>query len=72
LACSQKIHPLNTYLVHMLVGIGLGAFVAAAFGKDLRSEIQRGPRISPGKRLALALIGGALGRLCAHGWPGAA
>ena len=51
---------LDTYLVYMLGGIVIGAFVAAAFGNDLRLEILRGPRISAGKRLVLALIGGAL------------
>jgi uncharacterized membrane protein YedE/YeeE len=51
---------LDTYLVYMLAGIVLGAFVAAAFGNDLRLEILRGPRIGAGKRLAFALIGGAL------------
>lgn len=51
---------LDTYLVYMLGGIVIGAFVAAAFGNDLRLETLRGPRISAGKRLALALIGGAL------------
>jgi len=50
----------DTYLVYMLGGIVIGAFVAAAFGNDLRLEILRGPRISAGKRLVLALIGGAL------------
>ena len=51
---------LETYLVYMLVGIVLGAFLAAAFGNDLRLEILRGPRIGRRKRLIYALIGGAL------------
>jgi uncharacterized membrane protein YedE/YeeE len=51
---------LDAYLVFMLVGIVVGAFVAAAFGNDLRLEILRGPRISVGKRLVYALVGGAL------------
>ena len=51
---------LDTYLVYMLGGIVLGAFVAAAFGNDLRLEVLRGPRISVRRRLIYALIGGAL------------
>ena len=53
-------HLLNTYLVYMMVGILIGAFVAAALGKDLRFEVLRGSRMTPGKRLVYAFIGGAL------------
>lgn len=53
-------HPLNDYLVFMVVGIIIGAFVAALIGGDLGLAVLRGPRISPARRLWLALAGGLL------------
>ena len=53
-------NPLDDYLVYMLLGILLGAFVAALVGNDLRVHILRGPSASPGLRLVLALGGGLL------------
>ena len=53
-------HPLNDYLVFMVIGIILGAFVAAFIGSDLGLAVLRGPRISPARRLWLALAGGLL------------
>ncbi len=53
-------HPLNDYLVFVVIGIILGAFVAALVGSDLGLAILRGPRISRARRLWLALAGGLL------------
>jgi uncharacterized membrane protein YedE/YeeE len=53
-------HPLNDYLVFMMIGIIAGAFVAAHIGNDLRLAVLRGPRISARARLWLALAGGIL------------
>jgi uncharacterized membrane protein YedE/YeeE len=53
-------HPLNSYLVYMLVGIVLGSFVAAWTGKDLQIKVLRGSNISAKGRLIYAFFGGAL------------
>jgi len=53
-------HPLNDYVVFLLVGLLVGSFVAAWLTGHLRVEVLRGPRSSVGYRLALALTGGAI------------
>ena len=53
-------HPLNDYVVFLLVGLLIGAFVAAWLSGELRVEVLRGPRSSVAYRLVLALAGGAL------------
>jgi hypothetical protein len=53
-------HPLNDYLVFMVVGVMGGAFVAALTGRDLKREVLRGPNTKPATRLAYALFGGIL------------
>jgi len=53
-------HPLNDYVVVLLVGLLIGSFVAAWMSGELRVEILRGPRSSVLYRLALALSGGVI------------
>jgi len=53
-------HPLNDYLVFLMVGLLIGAFLAALLSGRLRLEVLRGPRISIAARLSLALAGGVL------------
>jgi uncharacterized protein len=53
-------HPLNNYLSYLMVGMLVGAFAGAWLCRDLRFEVQRGPRISAIGRLVYALIGGAI------------
>jgi uncharacterized membrane protein YedE/YeeE len=53
-------HPLDDYLVYLMVGLLLGSLVAAWRAGRLKLEVLRGPRCSAGKRLALALGGGVL------------
>ena len=53
-------NPLDDYLIYMMVGLLLGAFVAALSCGDLRLEVQRGPRSSVATRLAGAVAGGVL------------
>jgi hypothetical protein len=48
------------WLVYELAGVVLGGLVAAYTSGRLKSEVLKGPRISTGVRLALALAGGAL------------
>jgi uncharacterized membrane protein YedE/YeeE len=52
--------PLDDYLSYLMVGMLAGAFVAAWLCRDLRFEVQRGPRISATGRLIYALIGGVI------------
>jgi len=53
-------HPLNDYVVFLLIGLLIGAFVAAWLSGELRVEVLRGPNITPKNRLLLALLGGIL------------
>lgn len=57
---AHDVHPLNNYLVFLMVGIIAGGFVAALTAKSLRAGITRGPRISNVGRLSYALVGGIL------------
>ncbi|MGB5575892.1 MAG: YeeE/YedE thiosulfate transporter family protein, partial [Woeseiaceae bacterium] len=47
-------HPLNDYVVFLLVGLLIGSFVAAWLSGELRVEVLRGPRSSVAYRLILA------------------
>jgi uncharacterized membrane protein YedE/YeeE len=53
-------HPLNDYVVFLLVGLLIGAFVAAWLSGELRVEVLRGPNITTRNRLLLAMLGGIL------------
>ncbi|MDD3763558.1 MAG: YeeE/YedE thiosulfate transporter family protein [Nevskiales bacterium] len=53
-------NPLDDYLSYLMVGLLAGAFVGSVTAGDFRLEVQRGPRISTGGRLVLALIGGVI------------
>lgn len=49
-----------SWLVYELAGVVLGGLVAAYTSGRLRAEVLKGPRISTGARLGLALAGGVL------------
>jgi hypothetical protein len=51
---------LDDWIVFEVVGIVLGALVAAATSGRLRREVAKGPTFGAGSRLALALAGGAI------------
>lgn len=53
-------YPLGGYLDILMLGLLLGAFVAAWTSGDFKIEVQRGPRISVRGRLIYALIGGVI------------
>ena len=59
-------HPLNDYVVFLLVGLLIGAFVAAWLTGKVRLEVLRGPRSSVAYRLVLALGGGVLAGFAAR------
>ncbi len=53
-------NPLLTPPVFMLAGTVLGGFLSGLFGRRVKVELRKGPRISGGTRVALALLGGAI------------
>jgi len=59
-------HPLNDYVVFLLVGLLIGAFVAAWRSGELRLEVLRGPNITNSNRLVLALVGGVIAGFAAR------
>jgi uncharacterized protein len=52
--------PLDDWLVYEVAGMVLGGIVAAYTSGRLSREVLRGPRISSGERILLALAGGGL------------
>jgi uncharacterized membrane protein YedE/YeeE len=52
--------PLTDWLVWQLIGVAVGAFVAAWRGGRLRWTTDRGPRVGPRERVGWAVMGGAL------------
>ena len=59
-------HPLNDYVVFMMVGLLLGSFVASWLAGEFRIEVLRGTRSSVAYRLVLALAGGVLAGFAAR------
>ena len=57
---SGATHVLRYYLVFMALGVVVGGLFSAVGSGRVRLWVERGPRIQPGGRLALALIGGVL------------
>jgi hypothetical protein len=53
-------HPLDNWLIFEVIGMLLGGVVAAYTGGRMGRKIIKGPNISSGGRLALALSGGLL------------
>mgnify|MGYP006294437931 FL=1 len=52
-------NPLDHWIVPLTLGALLGGFASAFFHGRLKMEVQKGPRISRGTRLAFAVLGGA-------------
>jgi len=52
--------PLMDFLVFELIGVAIGGFVSGWLSGRLRVAVDKGPRISPRTRYALALCGGIL------------
>ncbi len=59
-------HPLNNYVVVLVLGLVIGSFVAAWLSGELRVEVLRGPRSSIAYRLILGLLGGVLAGFAAR------
>jgi hypothetical protein len=52
--------PLAYYLVFMTVGVFFGGLLSAWAARRIQPSVERGPRISRGGRLALAILGGVI------------
>jgi hypothetical protein len=52
--------PLQEWLVFEMAGVVLGGFLSAWWAGRLRLCVERGPRIAPAARLALAFAGGSV------------
>ena len=59
-------HPLYDYVVFLMAGLLIGAFIAAWLTGKLRVEVLRGPRASVAYRLSMALVGGGLAGFAAR------
>jgi uncharacterized protein len=55
-----KGHPLNEYLVFMVIGVFAGGLVGVLTAGRFKIMTARGPNMSAGGRLGLALVGGVL------------
>ena len=58
------------WLIFEIVGVAIGGFLSAWLAGRLRFEVERGPRLSRGSRLATAFLGGSvmgLGAVLARG-----
>ena len=53
-------HPLNHWLVWMILGVALGGLSSGAMAGRVKLETRAGPRLSPSARWTFALIGGVL------------
>ncbi|MFH1438156.1 MAG: YeeE/YedE thiosulfate transporter family protein [Pseudomonadota bacterium] len=57
---SEGASPLNSWIVFGVLGIFLGGVVGSVTAGRQKKEITRGPRISAGLRMTLALTGGVI------------
>lgn len=53
-------HVMKYYLVFMGLGVFIGGLISAKRDGRVEPKVERGPRVSPGARLLLALCGGIL------------
>ena len=53
-------HPLKSWLVFEVLGLLTGGFISGAMAGRVKRTVERGPRITSGRRLVLAFAGGAL------------
>lgn len=53
-------HPLNHWLVWEILGVVLGGVLSGFLAKRIKSEVIRGPNITPTTRAIFAIIGGLL------------
>ena len=57
---TTSTHPLNHWLVYMLIGIALGGLVSGMRGKRMKKEFIKGPNTTNRRRIVTAFVGGLL------------
>jgi uncharacterized protein len=53
-------HPLKAWLVFEVVGVFAGALLSGLLAGRVARTVEKGPRVSVGRRMLLAFVGGAL------------
>lgn len=53
-------HPLKDWLVFEVLGVLVGGFISGSLAHRIKGTVEKGPRITSGKRLLLAFLGGGL------------
>ena len=53
-------NPLDSWIVYLTLGTVLGGFLSGLFGRRVRLETKKGPRISNRTRWVMAFLGGIL------------
>lgn len=56
----SSIHPLNNWLVYMMIGVFLGGLIAAFRGKRFKAMLLKGDNTTTRRRVITALLGGFL------------
>ncbi len=59
-------HPLKAWLVFEVLGVFAGALISGLLAGRVKVMVEKGPRVSPSVRLALAFCGGMLMAIGAH------
>jgi hypothetical protein len=59
-------HPLKAWLVFEVAGVLAGALISGLVAGRVKRTVEKGPRISTGRRLIFAFTGGALMAIGAH------
>lgn len=57
---TTSTHPLNHWLIYMLIGIALGGLVSGMRGNRMKKEFHRGPNTTDRRRIVTAFVGGML------------
>jgi uncharacterized protein len=57
---SDDDHPMNNWLVFEVLGVFAGAFLSGILYGRLKPKVEHSPKITPRKRLIVALFGGIL------------
>jgi hypothetical protein len=53
-------HPLKDWLVFEVLGVVVGGFISGILAHRIKGTVEKGPRISTGKRLFFAFLGGGI------------
>jgi uncharacterized protein len=53
-------HPLKDWLVFEVLGVIVGGFISGMLAHRIKGSVEKGPRITTGKRLFLAFLGGGI------------